>query len=75
MEKILDILRSKPKQRTELDHWDPGRTTGCVIAHPAFGNTEPVSNLTGLQQPFFAVGYRPIFALRLKWTFCGVWKL
>jgi hypothetical protein len=48
MEKILDVLRSKPKQRTELDHWDPGRTTGCVIAHPAFGNTEPVSNLTGL---------------------------
>ena len=50
MEKILDVLSSKPKQRTELDHRNAGGTPGGVVAYPAFGNTQAFGDILGGQE-------------------------
>jgi hypothetical protein len=47
MEKILDVLGPKSKQRPELDHRDAGRTPGGVVAYPAFGNSKAFSDILG----------------------------
>jgi hypothetical protein len=47
MEKILDVLGPKSKQGTEPHHRDAGRTPGCVVAYPAFGNSKAFSDILG----------------------------
>jgi hypothetical protein len=50
MKKFLDVFRSKSKQRSELDHGDSGRTSGCVISYPALGNTQAFGDVLGGQK-------------------------
>src|SRR5450755_2066353 len=55
-EEILDIGGPEANQRAQFDYCNTGRTAGGMIAHPPFGNTEPLGHLFGVEETI-AGGY------------------